>query len=217
MILNLDALVKDPANREFFQIIKSLRNGVVYGGRLRFAHALVIQLLFRRSVPLEKRLKLVFRQAKDHGTILAAYALVYKLLMFALKNLNNGAPINEFISGFIGAMIVYGNRTRYFNHSIAHQITLYCSARVLLGLGKILAYKIAKFLKEEKYFKAVDKKLVRNSIQSNTWTVFASVSWGLVMYLHRYYPSFLQHSLESSMVYIYDDFNWNDLQSLLGF
>lgn len=214
MVLNLDALVRNPANREFFQIIKSMRNGIVYGGRLRFAHALVIQLLFRRSVPLEKRLKLVFRQAKDHGSILASFALIYKLLMMSLKKLNGGAPINEFISGFIGALIVYGNRTPYFNHSIAHQITLYCSARVLLGLGKMLAFKIAKYLKEEHGFH--NKKHIRHAIGTNTWTLFSSVSWGLVMYLHRYYPSFLQHSLESSMVYIYDDFKWDDLKSLLG-
>lgn len=214
MVLNIDALVRNPANREIFQIIRSMRNGIVYGGRLRFAHALVIQLLFRRTVPLDKRLSLAFRQAKDHGTILASFALIYKVLMLALKELNGGAPINEFISGFFGALLVYGNRTPYFNHSIAHQITLYCSARVLLGLGKMLAYKISKFLKEEYHIK--DKKHVRNLIQTNTWTLFASVSWGLVMYLHRYYPSYLQHSLESSMVYIYDDFKWNDLKSLLG-
>ncbi|CCH46461.1 Peroxisomal membrane protein 4 [Wickerhamomyces ciferrii] len=215
MSLDIDALIKNPAYRELFQIIKSMRNGAVYGGRLRFAHSLVIQLLFRRTVPLDKRLKLVFKQSKDHGLILASFALVYKVLMIALKQINGGAPINEFISGFISAMLVYGNRTTVFNHSIAHQITLYCSARVLLGLGKMLAYKIAKTLKEEKIFK--DKKLIRGNIQTNTWTLFASVSWGLVMYLHRYYPSFLQHGLESSMVYIYDDFKWNDLRSLLGY
>lgn len=215
MVLNIDALIKNPANREFFQIIKSLRNGVVYGGRLRFAHALVIQLLFRRTVPLDKRLKLVFRQAKDHGTILAAYALIYKVLMLALKELNGGAPINEFISGFLGALVVYSNRTPYFNHSIAHQITLYCGARVILGLGKILAYKIAKYMKDNHGFK--DKRRTRAFVQKNTWTLFASVAWGLVMYLHRYYPTYLQHSLESSMVYIYDDAKWDDLKSLLGF
>lgn len=43
----------------------------------------------------------------------------------------------------------------------------------------------------------------RASITDNTWPVFASMSWALVMYLFRWYPETLASSLRSSMVYMY--------------
>jgi peroxisomal membrane protein 4 len=224
----INRVVTDPQYTALFQTVKSMRNGAVYGGRLRFAHSLVINLLFRRNVPLSKRLSSVFKMTKDHGLILSLFVLLYKAILLSLQRVTRKKlPIYEFFAGSIGGMIVYGNQTKVLNHSIAHQITLYCAARVLLGLGKLTAYKSAKFIQDYELKNHIrnhtgkalilDKKILRVDIQRYSWTAFASISWGLVMYLHRYYPSFLQHSMESSMVYIYDDYKWSDLRSLFGF
>lgn len=212
---SINKIIVDPRYRELFQTVKSIRNGVVYGGRLRFAHSLVINLLFRRNTPLSKRISSVLKAAKDHSFILGLYVILYKSVMLFLRKLTKkDKPIYEFIAGSLAASVVYGNLTSLVNHSIAHHITLYCFGRVLLGIGKLMAYKIARKVAE---LNKLDKKVLRTDIQNISWTFFASISWGFVMYMHRFYPSFLQHSLEASMIYIYDDNNFTDLKSLFGF
>lgn len=39
-------------------------------------------------------------------------------------------------------------------------------------------------------------------IRRSAWPVFASLSWGFVMYLFRWYPDTIQPSLRSSMKYM---------------
>lgn len=208
----INKLVSNPKNRDALQIIKSMRNGLVYGGKLRFAHTLVMQFIFKRGVPSSKRLDTVLKMARAHGTILAAYAAIYRVLLLILRKIHGEKPVLEMICGAIAGCFVYGNWNPYFNHAITHQITLFCGARVVLALGKITAFKLAKQWKESKS----EKIAMRKSVQRHSWTVFATLTWGSVMYLHRYYPSFLQHGLESSMEFIYDDTDWSDLRSLLG-
>ena len=58
-----------------FEVLKSARNGIVYGGKLRFLHALVINLLYR-SGPIVPRLKSVLEATKDHAQVLAAFAII---------------------------------------------------------------------------------------------------------------------------------------------
>jgi peroxisomal membrane protein 4 len=216
---DIDKFISDPRNRDVLQIVKSMRNGLVYGAKLRFAHTLVMQFIFKRNLPLSKKMEAVLKMAKAHGSILASYALLYRVLMLVLAKIDGNTPLHEFISGCISGFVVYGNLTPYFNHAIAHQITLFCGARVTLALGKIIAYKVARHLKtlnKEQKLLFPDKAHTRKMIQRYSWSIFASLSWGSVMFLHRYYGSFLQHGLESSMEFIYDDHNWNDLRSLLG-
>ena len=43
----------------------------------------------------------------------------------------------------------------------------------------------------------------RESITDLGWPVFASLSWGAVMYLFRWHPDTIQPSLRSSMTYLY--------------
>ena len=67
-----------------FEVLKSARNGIVYGGKLRFLHALVINLLYR-SGPIVPRLKSVLEATKDHAQVLAAFAIIYKACVMILK------------------------------------------------------------------------------------------------------------------------------------
>ncbi|CDR40411.1 CYFA0S05e00386g1_1 [Cyberlindnera fabianii] len=209
----INKLIANPQYRPFFQILKSMRNGIEYGGKLRFAHTLVMQAIFKRNTPVLKRLSTVLKMTKAHGGILAMYALCYRLLMTIFEKIDGVKDINEFTTGCIAGLLVYGNWHELFNHSITHQITLYCGARVVLALGNMAAHKISKDVADTK----VERIQVRRGIQKTSWALFATITWGSVMYLHRFYPQFLQHGLESSMEFIYDDYKWNDLQSLLGF
>lgn len=52
--------------------------------------------------------------------------------------------------------------------------------------------------------------------QALAYPVFASVSWGLVMWLFRFHPDDLQPSLRSSMRYLYENAErWDGLRSLV--
>ncbi|KAH3674844.1 hypothetical protein WICMUC_003047 [Wickerhamomyces mucosus] len=215
----LDNFIKDVNNKELLQVFKSIRNGAHYGAKIRFAHSLVMSLLYKRNISLTKRFISILRITKDHSIILAIYALIYKVSLITLNKYSGdhgNKATNEFISGLIGGLCVYGkiSGNYYFNSGIVDQITLYCSARVGLALGKILAYKVSKYLHQKN--PALNKLIIRNKIQSISWSIFASLVWATVMYIHRFYPKFLQHGLESSMTFIYDDYNWHDWKSLFG-
>jgi hypothetical protein len=43
----LEEIVKDPAYRDVLSLVKTARNGAVYGAKVRFPHALVMIFLFR--------------------------------------------------------------------------------------------------------------------------------------------------------------------------
>jgi hypothetical protein len=43
----LTRYILDPANHDWLAVVKGLRNGIVYGAKVRFPHALVMSLLFR--------------------------------------------------------------------------------------------------------------------------------------------------------------------------
>lgn len=78
-------ILTNPLYRPLLEIIRSARNGVVYGGKLRFSHALVINLLYR-SGPLGPRMKLVLEASKDHAEVLASFAIIYKLAVKILQS-----------------------------------------------------------------------------------------------------------------------------------
>jgi peroxisomal membrane protein 4 len=45
----LQAIALDPQYQEYFAILKGARNGLVYGAKVRFPHALVMAVLFGRG------------------------------------------------------------------------------------------------------------------------------------------------------------------------
>jgi peroxisomal membrane protein 4 len=52
------------------------------------------------------------------------------------------------------------------------------------------------------------------AISRYAWPVFASASWGMVMYLFRYHAAELQPSLRGSMTYIYENSDhWDSLRN----
>ncbi|KAI3404596.2 hypothetical protein KGF56_002591 [Candida oxycetoniae] len=226
------SILANPLYRPLFEILRSARNGIVYGGKLRFSHALVINLLYK-SGPLLPRMKSVFEATKDHAQVLASFAIIYKIAVHFLqsdavlgrKNLR----LTKFLAGCFGSWIVYSGHFNLFNGGITHQITLYCFSRVLLALGKILLDKYLvcfqpSFINYQgdtmlyKNLNGHQQRKLKNLIYNKSWKYFAIITWGLVMFVYDYKPQYLQSSLRHSMTYIYDvemD-TWDTWREFLG-
>lgn len=132
--------------------------------------------------------------------------------------------LDAFIAGLVAGYVVFGRATPKAGlNSINQQMVLYVFSRVVLALAKlaldkILAHKslvIPSANPHHEKFQVgspIDSTISRrrNSLQATyisntTWTVFASLSWGIVMYLFRTDSSLLQHSMLHSMRYLYVD------------
>lgn len=228
----MSSLLTSAAARPILEILRLSRNGIVYGGKLRFSHALVINLLYR-SGPLRPRLTLVLKATKDHALVLAAFAIIYKAACkileqdLALGSQNSG--LIKFLAGAFGSWIVYSQHFSYFHPGITHQITLYCFSRVLLAGGKILLdhylncrqpkFNIHSELVSFKDLSENQKRNLRQSVYNKSWKYFAVLTWGLVMFIYDYQPQYLQSSLRHSMAYIYDVEmqNWGTWRDFIGF
>jgi peroxisomal membrane protein 4 len=45
----INAIVRNPAYQDYLAILKGARNGLVYGVKIRFPHALIMSILFGRG------------------------------------------------------------------------------------------------------------------------------------------------------------------------
>lgn len=48
-LATIESIIADPAYHDYLGILKGARNGVVYGAKIRFPHALVMAILFGRG------------------------------------------------------------------------------------------------------------------------------------------------------------------------
>ncbi|KAG2215384.1 hypothetical protein INT45_010727 [Circinella minor] len=190
----LEAIALNPNYHDVLTILKGFRNGIVYGSRIRFPHALVMAFLFKSGSTMDK-LRYIFRATKQHAQNLGTFAVIYKTAMFIQKKLNGGkhADIHTFVAGLLGGYYVFGE-----NNAINQQIVLYIFARVAIALVKV----------------PVQRKMIE--APKHTYPIFAAVSWGMVMYLFQCDENTLQPSLRASMQYIYRDSDtWNSLRTLI--
>jgi peroxisomal membrane protein 4 len=210
----LDQIVQNPSNHELLSLVKTMRNGAVYGTKVRFPHALVMIFLFR-SGTFRQKVELVLRATRHHASNLARFAMLYKLSTLALKYYGptpgKEGAYDSFIGGLVGGYFVFGTRSKRTGRisSINQQIVIYIFARVSLALARLA-------VKPGTGFPIVSNEPLSSKISHYAWPAFASVSWGLVMLLFRYHPEELQSSLRGSMTYIYKDCDeFSDLRTLL--
>ena len=223
-------VLDNPLYRPLLEALRSARNGVVYGGKLRFSHALVINLLYRLG-PLKPRLTQVIQATKSHAEVLAAFATIYQLAVKVLLHdqvLGGSKGLVKFLAGSFGAWIVYSQHFPYFHPGITHQITLYCFSRVLLASGKIALDKYLHCAQptftigaEKVAFRDLtdhQKKKLKHVVYNSLWKYFAVATWGLVMLFYDTHPQYLQSSLRHSMAYIYDVEmeSWSTWREFLG-
>ncbi|KAF2636097.1 mitochondrial carrier [Massarina eburnea CBS 473.64] len=220
----VEEIILDPKYHDILTLVKGIRNGIVYGAKVRFPHALVMIVLFR-SGSLRSKCWLVFKATQQHARNLGLFALVYKSSMLFLRNASptgKERQYDAFLAGLLGGYTVFG---RTIHNSVSQQIVIYVFARVCLALAKL----------------AVQPKIqggwgllgdgaegrggafpegrggdLRGRVIKNGWPVFASLSWAMVMYVFRWHPETVQSSLRSSMSYIYvQSDEWDSLRNLI--
>lgn len=226
-------ILNNPLYRPALDAVRAGRNGLVYGGKIRFSHALVINLLYS-SGPLKPRLIKVLQATKNHAEVLTGFAVIYKLVSKLLANESVLGKENHylisFLSGCFGSYIVYSHNFDFFSQPITHQITLYCFSRVVIAVGKIALDMILNcyqpnfknFQGENIQFRNLStnqQKKLKLKFYNKSWKYFAILVWGLVMFIYDYQPQYLQSSLRHSMAYIYDTEvdSWSSWREFLGF
>ncbi|KGO76103.1 Mitochondrial inner membrane translocase subunit Tim17/Tim22/Tim23/peroxisomal protein PMP24 [Penicillium italicum] len=200
LLSQLEALVLKPELAPLLSLVKGARNGIIYGSKVRFPHALVIR----------EKTKLVLKATRQHARNLATFAMIYKASMIVLRNIPGGARkegrYDSFFAGLLGGYAVFGRQPG----SISQQIVIYIFARVMLALAKLAVqpniHPLSSLITSDS----------RTKITNNAYPVFAGLSWAMVMYIFRWHPETLASSLRSSMVYIYSDSDhWDSLRTLL--
>src|SRR5947207_15026060 len=117
-------------------------------------------------------------------------------------------PYDTFFAYLLGGYLVFGRRSPRTGKisSVNQQIVIYVFARVVLALARMSVQPSAGIIRSQE---------LSNRIKDNAWPVFAAASWGLVMWIFRFYPESVQPSLRSSMKYIYQDSDhWDSLRTL---
>ncbi|KAF6529511.1 hypothetical protein HZS61_000823 [Fusarium oxysporum f. sp. conglutinans] len=191
----LEEIVKDPRYHDLLSLVKTARNGIIYGTKVRFPHALVMVFLFR-SGTFPQKVNLVLRATRHHATNLARFALIYKLTMLALKYFGaepgKEGTYDSFVGGLVGGYFVFGGRSKRTGKisSVNQQIVIYVFARVMLALARIA-------VKPGHGFPFVSSEPLHGIINQYAWPAFASLSWAMVMLIFRYHPEELQSSLRS--------------------
>ncbi|XP_042319825.1 peroxisomal membrane protein 4 isoform X2 [Sceloporus undulatus] len=190
----LNSLLQQRRYRAALAVLKGFRNGAVYGAKIRAPHALVMTFLFR-SGSLGEKLKAIIRATYTHSRNLAYFVFTYKGLMaLQLRVQGKKIPFHSFLAACIGGWLVFGE-----NNNINSQINMYLLSRILFGLSRL----------------AVEKGYIPEPKQ-DPFPLFASLVWGIVLWLFEYHRHTLQPSLQSSMTYLYDDSNvWHDVSDFL--
>ena len=174
--------------------LRGLRNGLYYGGKIRFVHSLVNNLLFGTG-DIPTRIKSILALTWEHARNLGLFVFIYKSIVCILKNLfkTRNKSVN-FIAGLIGGFFVWSEKSQ-----VNQQIMLYLLSRNILPIAKLLW---------NKYFSNI-----------NGFAISSILVWGVVMYFFETIPNELQPSLTSSMNFIYNESNvytsWKDFIPIL--
>ena len=165
---------------DVLRILRGIRNGMYYGGKVRLMHGLVMALAFGEK-PLLEKLKTVFKNTFEHSAKLGIYVGLYKfLVLFMQKRQGRVSKNHFFLAGIISGFMIYRNSESGINQ----QMILYLVSRDIIGGARNL--QIRGFLPNVKFF-----------------SILAAFSWGLVMLLYEDNKTSLQRSLSHSMDFLY--------------
>lgn len=160
---------------------RGLRNGIYYGGRIRFFHCIIMAFLFKKGT-FKEVLTSICEMTFEHAKNLGLFVFLYKSMVCLLNNLRgSSSKYHSFISGSAVGYVVFRKKT-----SVNNQIILYLLARILVGAGE-------KLTKQEVFPKM------------KFYPILASLVWGVVMFLFEDDKKNLQPSLSNSMTFLYKD------------
>ncbi|XP_051985855.1 peroxisomal membrane protein 4 [Xyrauchen texanus] len=194
LLYTVNNLLQQHKYKTALAVVKGFRNGAVYGAKIRAPHALVMTFLFR-SGSLREKLKAIAQATYTHSRNLACFVFTYKGLQAIQKHVQ-GKPLqaHSFLAACFGGWLVFGE-----NNNINSQINMYLLSRILFALSRL----------------AVEKGFISQP-KRDPFPLFATLVWGIVLWLFEYYPHTLQPSLQSSMNYLYHDSNtWHDITDFL--
>jgi len=204
----LQAIISNPAFHDYLAVLKGARNGLVYGVKVRFPHALIMAILFGRG-DWKSRLGVIYRATRQHATNLAKFVSLYKTFLLIQKKANGGKErsADTFIAGLLGGYLVFSDRT-----AVNEQIVLYVVSRV-----------VASFIPRSSSPYSTSSVSPPSSPSgkplppdSRYFSLFAALSWGAVMWLFKNRSQTIQPGMFSSMTYLYrDSETWKDLRTLL--
>lgn len=162
--------------------MKGFFNGMIYGGKVRFIHSLVMEILFSKSSSIYEKLKNLIKPTLEHSINLGTFVFIYKTSVCLIKRiLKTNTKIINLIAGIIGAYFIWSKKS-----SVNVQIMLYLLSRNLLAISTLLS---------NNYFPEF----------TYGFNIVSMLVWGLVMYLFEAYPNALQSSLKQSMNFIYKE------------
>jgi peroxisomal membrane protein 4 len=201
---------------DVLSVLKGARNGAVYGAKIRFPHALVMTYLFTSGLTHKQKWERILRATQQHSRNLMKFVFIYKSLMVLIRRARSSkVPVersyDSFLAGTVGGAIVFGE-----NNNINNQIVLYLFSRILVGLAKTSLKRVNEARGAVSATSAVAPIVAPDA----TFTVFAAVVWGVVMWLFRHERDTLQGSLQASMHYLYNnahvfstlgDFMWHNV------
>jgi peroxisomal membrane protein 4 len=175
----------------WLSVLRGLRNGLYYGGQIRFIHGLVMLILFRKGGWIEG-IKNVLKNTWEHARNLGTYVCLEKFCTNLCEKLTGKKKrYLIFICCFFCGLIAFRDNT-----PVNNQVTLYLISRILVGgIGNLA----------KKYNFKVDFE---------THNYLAAICWGVIMMLYEKVPMAIQPTLKSSMDFLYRDsesfISWED-------
>ncbi|CAF0965063.1 unnamed protein product [Rotaria sordida] len=190
----INNFLNDPSYHSTLATIKGLRQGIVYGAKVRFAHSIVQAFLFRHD-PWSKRIRFIIRLTYLHSKTLGLFVFFYKTLRTIVASIFSiSKPFRAFICAFIVAYFVFNKQ-----NSVNEQIILYLLARITVGFARY-----------------AQKRSWLPNIQRPVFPWFAAFVWGVVLWLFECHRETLQPSLIRSMTYLYENSDrWSSWKNFL--
>ncbi|KAI7807929.1 peroxisomal membrane protein 4 [Triplophysa rosa] len=194
VLYTVNNLLQQHKYKTALAVVKGFRNGAVYGAKIRAPHALVMTFLFK-SGSLREKFRAIAQATYTHSRNLACFVFTYKGLQ-GIQQQIQGKQLQShaFLAACVGGWLVFGE-----NNNINSQINMYLLSRILFALSRL----------------AVEKGYIPQP-KRDPFPLFATLVWGIVLWLFEYHPHTLQPSLQSSMNYLYHDSNtWHDISDFL--
>lgn len=168
----------------FFNALRSFRNGVVYGTRVRAPHALVLNMVWSKASPSTWPRK-ILHVTLEHALGLGLSGVILAVVRALLSYLNCGrtALWHHTVGGFLVGSLVWGN-----SHSAVHlQMMMYMLSRMVCAIYHLVAERV--------HFTA----------PSYAYRVYAGLLWACTITMLMYRPSAIQPSMRQSLEYIFLD------------
>merc|ERR550532_2264629 len=101
-IAAINQLLASGKYHSILALIKGFRNGLVYGAKIRFPHALVMTFLFKGG-PLLTKARAIFDATYTHSTNLASFVITYKGLCLLMREMEGKtAEYHSFLAALVG-------------------------------------------------------------------------------------------------------------------